>query len=85
MNADFIGCFRMKENKINSQILWGIALLLMGLGVFIRIPQVMPNIEKMEQFKSVLPFIKFCLYFMGAFLSVAGIKKIYDQYFGEKP
>ena len=74
----------MKDSKSNTQLIWGIALILMGVGVFFRIPQVMPTIEQMEQYRPVMPFIYFCLYFMGAFLIVAGIKKIYHQYKGEK-
>ena len=33
----------------NIQLIWGVALTVVGIGVFLRIPQVMPQLEKMEQ------------------------------------
>jgi hypothetical protein len=64
----------------NIQIVWGVVLVLAGIGVFFRIPQVMPKIEKIEQFSSVLFFIRFCFYFLGVLLIGGGAKKIYDNY-----
>ena len=42
------------KNKPIIQIIWGIALTLAGIGVFYRIPQVMPRIEQIKQFSSVM-------------------------------
>ena len=64
----------------NIQIVWGVILVLAGIGVFFRIPQVMPKIERIEQFSSVLFFIRFCFYFLGVLLIGGGAKKIYDNY-----
>ena len=64
----------------NIQIVWGVVLVLAGIGVFFRIPQVMPKIEKIEQFSSILFFIRFCFYFLGVLLIGGGAKKIYDNY-----
>lgn len=61
-------------------MIWGIALILAGIGVFYRIPQVMPKIENIEQFSSVIYFIRFCFYFVGVLLIGGGSKKIYDYY-----
>jgi hypothetical protein len=69
----------MSEKKISVQIAWGIALVLAGIGVFIRIPQVMPQIEKIEHFSSVIFFIRFCFYLIGISLITGGGKKIYDH------
>lgn len=68
------------KNKILVQIIWGVVLVLAGVGVFYRIPQVMPSIEKMEQFSSVIFFVRFCFYFLGILLVGGGSKKIYDNY-----
>ena len=57
---------------------WGIALVLAGIGVFIRIPQVMPQIETIEHFSSAIFIIRFCFYLLGILLIVGGAKKIYD-------
>ncbi len=70
----------MAKNKTTIQIIWGVALILAGMGVFYRIPQVMPKIENIEQFSSAVFFIRFCFYFMGVLLIGGGSKKIYNYY-----
>ena len=70
----------MSDQNKNIQLVWGIALLLAGLGVFYRIPQVMPRIEKIGQFSSVLFYIRFCFYLLGILLVAGGAKKIFDNY-----
>jgi len=63
-----------------GQTIWGAALLLAGIGVFIRVPQVMPEIAKIEQFSSVTGIIRFCFYFIGVMLIGGGGKKLYASY-----
>ncbi|MBW2567773.1 MAG: hypothetical protein JRD93_06255 [Deltaproteobacteria bacterium] len=70
----------MIKDKAVIHIVWGIVLVLAGIGVFFRIPQVMPKIEQIEQFSSVIFFIRFCFYFLGVLLIGGGTKKIYDNY-----
>jgi hypothetical protein len=70
----------MDKNKIVGQMIWGIALTLAGIGVFFRIPQVMPKIEKIEFFNSAMYFIRFCFYLLGVLLVWGGTKKIYENY-----
>lgn len=70
----------MDKDKTTIQLAWGIALILAGIGVFYRIPQVMLRIEKIGQFSSVMFFIRFCFYFMGVLLIGGGIKKVYNNY-----
>jgi uncharacterized membrane protein len=64
----------------NLQLIYGIALLLAGLGVFYRIPQVMPQISAIKQFASAVWFIRFCFYFMGIILIGGGVKKILGHF-----
>ncbi len=64
----------------NFQLYYGIALLVAGLGVFYRIPQVMPKVESFEQFAAASGFIRFCFYFMGIILVGGGIKKIWNHF-----
>ena len=71
---------KLDKNKVVVQIIWGIALTLAGIGVFFRIPQVMPRIEKIEQFSSVMFFIRFSFYLLGMLLVGGGLKKIYINY-----
>ncbi len=70
----------MSKNKTTAQMIWGVALILAGMGVFYRIPQVIPKIENIEQFSSAIFFIRFCFYFMGILLIGGGSKKIYNYY-----
>ncbi len=68
------------RDKTAVQLIWGIALVLVGIGVFFRIPQVMPRIAEIEQFSQVMFFIRFCFYIMGILLIGGGSKKIYKYY-----
>jgi hypothetical protein len=68
------------KHKPTIQVIYGIALTLAGIGVFYRIPQVMPKIEQMKQFSSVISFIRFSFYLMGVLLIGGGLKKIYGNY-----
>jgi len=70
----------MNKNKIFIQIVWGIALVMAGIGVFYMIPQKMAQIEKIEQYSSALALIRFCFYLIGVLLTGGGLKKIYDNY-----
>ena len=70
----------MLENKKPLQMIWGILLFLAGVGVFIRIPQVMPQIEKIELYSSALVFIRLCFYLVGILLIGGGLKKIHFYY-----
>lgn len=70
----------MNSRKIITQMIYGIALVLAGVGVIFRIPQVLPQILKIEQFASIKGFIYFCFYFMAVILIGGGLKKIYHQY-----
>ncbi len=74
----------MVRNKEKIQLGWGVLLVLAGIGVFFRIPQVMPKIEQIDQFASATLFIKFCFYFMGVLLIGGGLKKIYENYHKEE-
>jgi len=67
----------MEKSKIHFQLIWGILLLLAGVGVFFRIPQVMPQIKTIETFASIIGFIYFCFYLLGFLLILGGAKKIY--------
>jgi len=68
------------KNKPVIQLIYGIALTLAGFGVIYRIPQVMPRVEQLQQFSSVIGFIRFSFYLMGVLLIGGGLKKIYGNY-----
>lgn len=68
------------QQNAKFQLVWGIALTLVGIGVFVRIPQVMPQLEKMERFADVMWFVRFCFYLMGVILIGGGLKKLYHHF-----
>ncbi len=74
----------MSDKKSNFQVVWGIALVMMGIMVFFRIPQVIPEIEQIGTFSSSIGFIKFCFYFMAVMLIAGGGKKLYRQFSDQK-
>lgn len=69
----------MLKNRNVVQLVWGIALVLAGIGVFFRIPYVMPKVEKIEQFVGVIFFIRVSFYLLGILLVSGGAKKIFDH------
>lgn len=66
--------------KARLQLVWGVLLVTAGVGLFFRIPEVMPQVRQIEYFVGVMPFIYFCFYFMAVFLIAGGVKKIYQNY-----
>jgi cobalamin biosynthesis protein CobD/CbiB len=68
----------MAQKKNTLQLIWGILLLLAGVGVFFRIPQVMPAVKKIEHFAPYMGFIYFCFYLLGVLLIVGGGRKVYN-------
>lgn len=68
------------EHNARFHIVWGVILVLAGIGVFIRIPQVMPKIEEIEFFSRVLLWVRFCFYLLGVLLIGGGSRKIYENY-----
>ena len=61
-------------------MVWGLLLLAAGIGVFFRIPQVMPTIETIETFSGLSLYIRFCFYLIGVLLIGGGAQKIYLNY-----
>ena len=64
----------MADKKNTLQFIWGVLLVLAGIGLFFRIPQLMPEIKKIEQFAPFIYFI-FLLLFGRCFVNRRGRKK----------
>lgn len=65
-----------KPSPNTFQMVYGIALVAVGIGVFVRIPQVMPKLMVYESLAGASWFIRFCFYLMGIILIGGGIKKL---------
>ena len=67
----------------SGQLAWGVALTLMGLAVFFRVPQVVPELVKKMNMASGEALISFCMYLVGIILLGGGIRKLV-AHFGSK-
>jgi Ni,Fe-hydrogenase I cytochrome b subunit len=70
--------------KTGRQLVWGIALLAVGIGVFVRTPQVMPRLQQIHQAPATLGYIRFCFYLIGFILVGGGIKKIVHYFYADR-
>jgi hypothetical protein len=70
----------MDKSKIQTQLVWGALLVLMGIAFFFRIPQAMERIKSIESTTLEIGFIYFCLYLIDLGLLVGGVKKLYTNY-----
>lgn len=70
----------MDKSRIYTQIVWGIFLVMAGVGVFFRIPQVMPKIKTIQYFASAIGLVYFCFYLLGFLLILGGLKKIFTNF-----
>lgn len=59
---------------------YGIVLIAVGIGVFFRIPQVMPELETIEFFRNKIGIVKFCFYVLGSLLILAGGIRVKNNY-----
>lgn len=67
-------------SKSNTQLFWGIALTLMGVAVFFRIPQVMPKLAETGQSETAIWFIRICFYAIGFILIGGGVRKLINHF-----
>ncbi len=67
----------MADNKVIAHLIYGIALILMGVAIIFTIPRQMLRVEAIG-FSPIIA--RFCFYFMGIILIGGGLKKIYDNY-----
>jgi len=68
----------MDKKKINFY--YGIVIVVVGLSVFYRIPQVMPRVATIEFLAQKLFIVKACFYILGGLLVLAGGIRIYENY-----
>ncbi len=68
----------MDKNKFTFY--YGVVLIAVGLGVFYRIPQVMPQVADIEFFREKLGLVKFCFYMLGGLLVLAGSIRVFKNY-----
>jgi len=63
------------------QLVWGIALFLMGIGVIFRASAVIERISATGEVSSGWYFLRFCFYLIAVILIGGGIRKINQYWF----
>lgn len=66
------------------QLVWGIALFLMGTAVIFRIPVVIDRLSAGGGASSGMHFLRFCFYLIAIILLGGGIRKINRYWFDRK-
>ena len=67
---------KKSPSKNTVQLVWGIALLLVGVAVFFRVPQVVPKLVELRQSVATISVVRICFYLLGFILIGGGIQKI---------
>jgi hypothetical protein len=70
----------MDNNKKKIQLIWGFALVLMGIGVFFRVPGVIEKMSDSVELNSGFYFLRFSFYLIAVILIGGGIKKIQNYW-----
>jgi len=70
----------MDKNKATFQLIWGVLLVLMGIALFVQVPQVMERIVQIEYYAAIKWFIRIIIYLIAVMLVGGGARKIYDNY-----
>ncbi|MBI9076881.1 MAG: hypothetical protein JEZ02_15850 [Desulfatibacillum sp.] len=68
----------------SGQLVWGVALTLMGIAVFFRVPQIVPELAQKVNLASGEAFISFCMYLVGIILLGGGIRKLFAHFSSRK-
>ncbi len=67
-------------DKSKFTFYYGIVLIAVGIGVFIRIPEVVAQVATIAFFANKIGIVKFCFYALGCMLIVAGVIRVYKNY-----
>ncbi len=71
----------MYDSKTVFHLIYGVAAILLGIGMFFKIPEKTPLIlEQNPQLASAEMFVYFCLYLVAVLLIGGGGKKIWTNY-----
>jgi hypothetical protein len=72
------------DNKRNFQMIWAVALILMGIAVFFRVPAVAEKMAGAFDTNAGLYFFRFSFYLIAVILIGGGIKKIFKFWPSDK-
>ena len=71
----------MPEKESTVQLIWGIALAAMGVGLFFRLPGVIPQLlARYGAFAAMKYFVYFVCYLLAVLLTIGGARKIFAYF-----
>ncbi|OQX05342.1 MAG: hypothetical protein BWK80_52305 [Desulfobacteraceae bacterium IS3] len=70
----------MTKDKSLIQMIWGIALVLAGIGIFFAMPQKIVQLQQMQASSFFINFTRFSFYLIALLLIGGGGRKIYENY-----
>lgn len=71
----------MSEKKSIIQKIWGVALLLAGIGMFFTIPSKINEIQAAGSYsQGQIIFLQLCFYIMSLVLTLGGGRKLYQNF-----
>ena len=74
----------MGEKKASIQLVWGVLLVLAGVGVLVRVNLLESEIKTIAGQPSTEVFVRFCIYVMAILLIGGGVGKI-RSFYKQKP
>lgn len=66
----------MSDKKNSIKKIWGLALVLMGIALVFRVPEILDRLKDNPVFVSGRIYLSFSFYFVSLVLIVGGIKKM---------
>lgn len=66
----------MSDKKKSIRKIWGFALILMGVALVLRVPEIIERLKDHPVLASGGGFVSFCFYFISLVLVVGGVKKV---------
>ncbi len=70
----------MTNDKTLIQMIWGIALVAAGIGIFFAMPQKVVQLQQMQVSSFFINFTRFSFYLIAVLLIGGGARKIYENY-----
>jgi len=67
-------------DKKKLKFYYGLVLIVVGLGVLYRIPQVTQQVQAIEFFSQKMVLVRFSFYVLGGLLILAGGIRLYQNY-----
>lgn len=73
----------MPKDKDTIQLIWGIVLIVAGIGIFFAMPGKMAQLQRAGHTDFFILVTRLCFYLIAVLLMGGGARKLYGKYLGE--